>query len=481
MNHKIITIARQFGSGGHEIAQRTAELLGIPLYDRNLVEMAAEKMGQSPPHVAKVDDAALSVGNYLYVNGMVSATGFSGSVMANVYFSDGTTDQITVDEVRNSSNTEIPVTVPNSSDEARQGSDTAASGSVAADDSHDYDGWYSYTVSDGEYTLRRAESGVGFGTSAVIRYGAGLDVTGGETVRFLYDDTTNTNKSDAVSGNDNTIFLVDDGSDVSVYTGINNLPDISVKSNVGSSNNRVYVSYMMDKDSTTSHIASLVYIYADEDMANIDVASTDDVLYVLNRSSRMIDRVNGDAIEVWNVVLNGEVTTIEAKEGEFTAYSMYYRVGQDSDGYYEGDLFTQGVGSSGRRAGAMSIASGHQIDYSAGTLDLGSAVYTVNNNTQIVLVLKDASNASATGTKDRTNNLGARTTDGGVIVMRDDNAKHEVYTVSGQTLENYVRDRNVDGEFYGITSDNDSDLLEVLYVVIEDVSLLSGESRVSGT
>ena len=129
----------------------------------------------------------------------------------------------------------------------------------------------------------------------------------------------------------------------------------------------------------------------------------------------------------------------------------------------------------------MSIASGHQIDYSAGTLDLGSAVYTVNNNTQIVLVLKDASNASATGTKDRTNNLGARTTDGGVIVMRDDNAKHEVYTVSGQTLENYVRDRNVDGEFYGITSDNDSDLLEVLYVVIENVSLLSGESKVSGT
>ena len=29
MNHKIITIARQFGSGGHEIAQRTAELLDV--------------------------------------------------------------------------------------------------------------------------------------------------------------------------------------------------------------------------------------------------------------------------------------------------------------------------------------------------------------------------------------------------------------------------------------------------------------------
>ena len=39
MNHKIITIARQFGSGGHEIAARLSEQLGIPLYDRNLVEM----------------------------------------------------------------------------------------------------------------------------------------------------------------------------------------------------------------------------------------------------------------------------------------------------------------------------------------------------------------------------------------------------------------------------------------------------------
>ena len=60
MSHKIITIARQFGSGGHEAAQRLSDLLGIPLYDRNLVEMAAEKMGQSPVSVEKVDESALS-------------------------------------------------------------------------------------------------------------------------------------------------------------------------------------------------------------------------------------------------------------------------------------------------------------------------------------------------------------------------------------------------------------------------------------
>lgn len=41
MSHKIITTARQLGSGGHETAQGLLEQLGIPLYDQNLVEMAA--------------------------------------------------------------------------------------------------------------------------------------------------------------------------------------------------------------------------------------------------------------------------------------------------------------------------------------------------------------------------------------------------------------------------------------------------------
>ena len=53
MSHKIITIARQFGSGGHEVAQRLSDQLGIPLYDRNLVEMAAERMGHSPVSIEK--------------------------------------------------------------------------------------------------------------------------------------------------------------------------------------------------------------------------------------------------------------------------------------------------------------------------------------------------------------------------------------------------------------------------------------------
>lgn len=44
MGQVIISIGREFGSGGHEIAQKLSEVYGIPLYDRNLLkEIASEK------------------------------------------------------------------------------------------------------------------------------------------------------------------------------------------------------------------------------------------------------------------------------------------------------------------------------------------------------------------------------------------------------------------------------------------------------
>ena len=41
----IITIGREFGSGGHDIAERLAERLGIAFYDRQLDELTAKQSG----------------------------------------------------------------------------------------------------------------------------------------------------------------------------------------------------------------------------------------------------------------------------------------------------------------------------------------------------------------------------------------------------------------------------------------------------
>ena len=41
--YKIITISRQFGSGGHEIGEKLAARLGIPLYDRRRMSWDIQK------------------------------------------------------------------------------------------------------------------------------------------------------------------------------------------------------------------------------------------------------------------------------------------------------------------------------------------------------------------------------------------------------------------------------------------------------
>lgn len=41
----IITIGRQYGSGGHEIGEKLANRLGIPFYDKQLLKVAAKESG----------------------------------------------------------------------------------------------------------------------------------------------------------------------------------------------------------------------------------------------------------------------------------------------------------------------------------------------------------------------------------------------------------------------------------------------------
>ncbi len=45
MKKKIITISRQFGSGGREIGKLLAERLNIPFYDKELIELASKNSG----------------------------------------------------------------------------------------------------------------------------------------------------------------------------------------------------------------------------------------------------------------------------------------------------------------------------------------------------------------------------------------------------------------------------------------------------
>ena len=71
MNDKIIiTIARQYGSGGREIGEKVAAKLGIPIYDKELITEAASR-GNLDETVTKMADES-SANSLLYTLAMGS-------------------------------------------------------------------------------------------------------------------------------------------------------------------------------------------------------------------------------------------------------------------------------------------------------------------------------------------------------------------------------------------------------------------------
>lgn len=76
-----VTIARQYGSGGREIGNRVADILGVKVYDRELITMAASKSGLPADSLDHVDEKAtnsllytLAMGSSLFNS---SAAGFN--------------------------------------------------------------------------------------------------------------------------------------------------------------------------------------------------------------------------------------------------------------------------------------------------------------------------------------------------------------------------------------------------------------------
>ncbi len=71
----VITIARQFGSGGHEVGEKVAHQLNIPFYDKALIALAAKQSGFSEEVFADADEKATSSLLYSMVMGSYGAFG----------------------------------------------------------------------------------------------------------------------------------------------------------------------------------------------------------------------------------------------------------------------------------------------------------------------------------------------------------------------------------------------------------------------
>ena len=79
-NNIIITISRQYGSGGRLIGEKLAEALGIPFYDKELITLAAEQSGFSREIFEKLDERASSSLLYTLSINPAMAGGLAGTM-----------------------------------------------------------------------------------------------------------------------------------------------------------------------------------------------------------------------------------------------------------------------------------------------------------------------------------------------------------------------------------------------------------------
>ena len=111
MDNKIIlTIGRQFGSGGREIGQRLAKELGISYYDKELITVAARESGLCEDVFEKADERASSGLSYAFTMGYSSFMGGMFTPYNDILSNDGLF-KIQSDAIRKLAETESCVLV----------------------------------------------------------------------------------------------------------------------------------------------------------------------------------------------------------------------------------------------------------------------------------------------------------------------------------------------------------------------------------
>ncbi len=83
MKKRIITISREFGSGGHSLGELVAKKLGIAFYDQELIEKAVEKTGFSHEFVQEAGEYASSTSKLLF--NMTLASSYSAVGLPSNY------------------------------------------------------------------------------------------------------------------------------------------------------------------------------------------------------------------------------------------------------------------------------------------------------------------------------------------------------------------------------------------------------------
>ena len=381
-------------------------------------------------------DAAVVSSNYVYVSEFAQPSGLSsGKVVASAFFTDGTTKDITVKEAYIGSGM-------TSSKNVILGGSTAPYTTNA--------GWYTYSVnSSDEYSLYKYESKY---TPASYSFsGNNTVVTENNKVSFL--------NGQSVYANDSTIVIVNDNDDeVTVYTGVKNLPDIKLTSANSTADVKVLA--------RSNHYAYYVYIDVNGS-ASISGGEDTKLVYFVEFDGQY--RGTDNEIYYTYTTLDGtaekDVVADSQVAGSGPIYAAYYKTRTNGDGQ-----LTNVTAVPARDGKYFSGSSTTAITYSDGALTLGGTGYTMADKYTITLV---------TVGEDPDGN-GKTAAD----LNKDKKADYEVSTVTAKELADTLKGYAISYTFQGKTTDTNGSVIEELYVTVQEATATTtpgGGSGVIGT
>ena len=292
-------------------------------------------------------DGTAGHNDYVYVASMKHSGGVKSNLEGDAYFIDGTNKVITIDN-----------------DEKFN--------------ERDYGNWYSYNEkSNGKYELTpidAKDAATYYGTmtaDTTIDKKTGVVTENGKSTVYV-NDSKNEPKADTVRANSNTIFVVNDDDDVTVYTGIKNVPDISAKD---TKNGTVTVAVVMD-----GNYADVVYIYSEDMSISGD---SGDRVYILDKDyDASVDNDDNKYYE-YDAIVNGKIGTIKATSNNLTV-GLYQNVSYDENGYMDDqDPVKEKNNNTEDDYKAYTVNS--TISYSGGVLTFGDTDIVLADNYTIFL------------------------------------------------------------------------------------------------
>ena len=336
-------------------------------------------------------DGTAGHNDYVYVASMKTSGGVKSNLEGDAYFIDGTNKVIVIDNEEDFTS--------------------------SAD--RNYGHWYSYNEkSNGKYELTRidAEDAATYYGTMTSDVNDGVVTENGKSTVYV-NDSKNEPKENTVRANSDTIFVVNDDDDVTVYTGIKNVPDITAKKD----GKEVTVAVVMD-----GRYADVVYIYSKDMSISGD---SGDRVYILDKDyDASVDNDDNKYYE-YDAIVNGKIGTIKATSNNL-AVGLYQNVSYDENGYMDDQDKVTGTDEDDYKA----YTDNRTISYSGGVLTFGDTDIVLADN--YTIFLNDDGDGKTTTPSKLARDYEKTKYDGTIYVYENDNDEAvEVYVMDQTTGE----------------------------------------------